>query len=814
MRKAHLGALALVTALSMTTADQPVHASDPLHAGELAHALDRVGKTGRVLYIAAHPDDENTRLLTWLANARHLTVAYLSMTRGGGGQNLIGPEQGELLDVIRTEELLAARRLDGAEQRFTRMRDFGYSKSADETFAKWDREEALADVVWVIRSFQPDVIITRFGEQPPNHGHHTASAILAREAFSAAADAKRFPDQLERGVTVWKADRLLHNWPTWSGAPAAPEGTLELDVGGYDPRTGLDHGELAARSRSQHKSQGFGVPGERGKLVERFVPLAGTKPKNDLLEGLALGWERYGKKGAAFELAINEAAAALTRDTPHKAVPLLIKAHGLLDALPDEPRVRDARRSLERVIVLAAGLYVRATAPSPVGVPGDTVEVTVEIVARSPAQVSADGTAMKKDEKRLVTRKLPVPDEISTPYWLALPPLAGRYPVNDPRLVGAPRGAPALTTTVDVAIAGKALKLVVPVVHSWTDAVHGERVRDFVIAPPATVTPARDAVMFPNGKGAAVQVRVRAAKAGVKVDVALDLPAGWKATPRTIPVVLAGAGDETTVTFTVKPPAGATAAVDVRPAITVDGRAWAFREDVIDHPHIPLQLVLQPASVRLAPVELKLPRGTVGYVRGPGDSVAADLAHVGVKVEDVDDETLRGGDLDRYAAIVLGVRALNTRAAARGAHARLLDYAKRGGTVVVQYNTNSRLAPLTAPIGPCDLTIGRDRITDEDAPVTHLLSKHASVRVPNLIGPDDWKGWVQERGIYFATSWGKCWKPLFELADPGEKPLEGSTLVADHGKGRFVYTGLAFFRQLPAGVPGAYRLFANLIARR
>ena len=338
-------------------------------AGELAHDLDRLSQTGRVLYVAAHPDDENTRLLAYLANGRHLVAGYLSMTRGGGGQNLIGSEQGELLDVIRSQELLAARGIDGAVQRFTTMRDFGYSKSAKETLEFWNHDAALADVVWVIRTFQPDVIITRFDEDPPNHGHHTASAILAREAFAAAADPQRFPDQLKAGAKPWQADRLLRNVSTFRGEPL-PKEAIPLDVGVYDPRLGLGYGELAARSRSQHRSQGFGVPGDRGELIERFLPLAGTKPTNDIFEGIDLGWGRYGDKAAPLVAALDEARSALGRDRPELAVAALVKADRALATLPDDLRVRNARSSLARVVCGALGLFARATTERASAVPG------------------------------------------------------------------------------------------------------------------------------------------------------------------------------------------------------------------------------------------------------------------------------------------------------------------------------------------------------------------------------------------------------------------------------------------------------------
>ena len=828
--RALLAACSFVAALARL-APAAAQSEPVMDAGTLAHALDRVASTARVLYVAAHPDDENTRLLAYLANARHVTAAYLSMTRGGGGQNLIGVEQAELLDVIRTEELLAARRLDGAVQRFTRMRDFGFSKSAAETLAIWDHDEALADVVWVIRTFQPDVIVTRFDELPPNHGHHTASAILAREAFAAAADPARFPEQLRDGVRQsedavrpWRATRLLWNVSTWTDKPV-PKDALPLDVGAYDARLGLGYGELAALSRSQHKSQGFGVPGERGVLTERFVTVAGSRPAKDILDGVDPSWARIGKGGAAVDAALREAARTLERDRPERALPALAAAARALDRLPDAPRVRDARAALADVIAAAAGLFVRATAAQPMTEPGGTVDVKVEIALRRPAaatlvRLTFPGVAAKQvatplavGAKQEITQAVPIAADapLSTPYWLATPSLAGRQ-VADQHLVGAPSGPPALAVAVELEVGGRPLRLTVPVVYVWKDQVHGERVRRFLVAPPATVTPLRDAVMFPNGAATVAALRVRAARNDLAGEVALDLPAGWRSEPARAPVQLAKAGDETVVRFTVTPPKDA-AAAEIHPTLTTGGRAWSLREDVIDYAHLPMQVVLQPASLRLVPLALRLPKGAIGYVQGSGDTVASDLTHVGLTVETLDDEMLANADLDRWAAIVVGVRAYNTRAALRNAHARLMQYVADGGTVVVQYVTNNRLAPLDTPIGPYQLTIGRDRVTDERAAMTALDPQQPVLRAPNAIGPADFDGWVQERGLYYAETWDPRYTPVIRAADPDEKALDGGLLVARHGKGRYVYTGLAFFRQLPAGVPGAYRLFANLLAR-
>ncbi len=809
----------LALALASPVAAQEV----PMDAAHLAHAVDRIGVTARVLYVAAHPDDENTRLLGYLANARHVTAAYLAMTRGGGGQNLIGREQAELLDVIRTEELLAARRLDGAQQRFTRMRDFGYSKSASETLDTWGHDEALADVVWVVRTFQPDVIITRFDENPPNHGHHTASAILAREAFAAAADPSRFPGQLATGAKIWQATRLVYNVPNWRDEPA-PEGALKLDVGAYDTRLGLSYGELAALSRSNHQSQGFGVPGERGSVIERFVTIAGPPAQTDLLEGVPLGWDRFGRAGAPVGRAIDEARSLLTRDEPERAIPALLSALTALDQLEDDPRVGDARIAVQRAVAAASGLFVRATSPQPSIVPGQTVELSVEVVLRRPAGVTLkrldfpDGSvvganaALVVNEKKIVKHEniVPVGAAISTPYWLAAPALPGRQNVSDLKKVGDPRQPAPLAITATFEVAGRAFRLDVPVLYSTTDPVRGERVRETLVVPPATVTPARDAAMAVNGKPAPVVLRVRAGKDGVKGNVTLPVPAGWQVDPAAVPVELAKAGDETTLRFAVTPPSGA-AAASLRPAIDVDGTAWSFKEHVIDYPHLPVQVVLQPAQVRVVPLQTQVPAGVIGYVEGSGDTVADDLAHLGMRVELLDDEALRSGDLSRFAAIVVGIRAYNTRDALRSQHGRLMSYVENGGTVVVQYNTKSRLGPLDGLIGPYPIEIGRGRVTDERASMTFLDPGHELLTTPNRIGDSDFADWIQERGLYYAATWDPLYTPILQAADLGEEPLQGGLLFARYGKGRYVYTGLAFFRQLPAGVPGAYRLFVNLI---
>ena len=803
-----------------------------MDAARLAHELDRLSSTLRVLYIAAHPDDENTRLLAYLANSRHVTAQYLSMTRGGGGQNLIGGEQDTLLDVLRTQELLAARALDGATQRFSSMRDFGYSKSAAETLALWGHEEALADVVYAVRSFRPDVIITRFNELPPNHGHHTASAVLAREAFTAAADAQRFPEQLAHGVSVWQAKRLLHNLPAWQ-KDAIPSTALTLDVGGYDARLGLSYGELAARSRSQHKSQGFGATPERGALIEHFVVLAGEPTSSDILAGIEPSWGARYPAGAPVDAALGEARKLLHRDHPERASTALAQARRALSTLPsDDPRVQQARIQAERLALLTSGVFVRATAARPSCIPAGALPVRVELLVRRPSELRVlrvrfpDGTEQKLDAKLSPTEKRELTADVrcaadaapSTPYWLVEPALPGRQHIAEQRLLDDPAGRAPLTATVDFELAGQTLSLSTDLLYTYTDRVQGERERRVAIVPPFTVTPERTAVMFPNGAKASVRLRVRAGADAQTGRVSLQLPSGYRSEPEQRVVTLAHAGDETIVEFKLTPPEGALTRGHARgpeeaqPSVEVAGRHWSLREDIIDYPHVPAQLVLQPARIRLSPVALTKPQGLIGYVEGSGDSIAADLAHIGASVVTLSDRELLQADLSRFSAIVLGVRSYNTRDVLRSAQARLFEYVKHGGTLLTQYVTRSSISPLDVPIGPYPLDVGRGRVTDEHAAVKPLLPDHPVLQTPQRIGPTDFEGWVQERGLYFGEHWDAHYQSVIELADTGEPAERGALLVAPYGRGRYIYTGLSFFRQLPAGVPGAYRLFVNLLA--
>jgi LmbE family N-acetylglucosaminyl deacetylase len=848
--------------------------SPTLHAGELALAIESLGSLGSVLYVAAHPDDENTRLLAYLAG-RGMRTAYLSLTRGDGGQNLIGVEQDTALGLLRTHELLAARAIDGAEQLFTRARDFGYSKSAAETLDTWGREETLADVVLAIRRFRPDVVVTRFSTDPPNHGHHTASSLLAAEAFHAAADRARFPEQLSgTGLEPWQADRLLYNVAPWALKPDADLSRyLALDVGSYSPQLGASWGEIAARSRSQHKSQGFGVGSDRGPHLEHFQTLArkgkAPPPKRDIFEGIPLGWSRV-KGGEAVEAAVRQAADAFRARAPHESIPALLRVRAALLALPaagdPEPtttrHLRDHKlRRLDELLVACAGLFLEARSSE--GAVAQGGELPLELTALVRAPLPAKPTTHAAGAPRLehvgvraatpglsggalgdalgelrpaatltphapwrskLAVTVPPAAAITTPYWLESPPASGRFTVEPGRANDPVSPAPlAARFRVVFPVAGATdvgIDVERPVAHVWVDPVRGELSRDVEIVPPATATFEHEVLLFTNGEPREVSLVLAASHAaGAAGALRLELPAGYRAAPEEISFAL-GAREQRTVSFRVTPPApskraAAPSGERTRVAALIDGRP-AHGARTIQHEHVPPLTVRAPAEAALVPLSLKKGGRRIGYIPGPGDRVAESLEAVGYEVTALPESKLAAAtaaELQGFDAIIVGVRAYNSEPRLALAKDKLLTYVERGGRLVVQYMTNSRVGPLVTGIWPFPLELGRERVTDQTAAVTRLVPGDPIFSTPNAITPADFDGWVQERGLYFATSWDPRYTPLLSMNDPGEKPLEGALLVARHGKGTFIYTGLSFFRQLPAGVPGAYRLFANVIAR-
>ncbi|RYY29636.1 MAG: LmbE family protein [Sphingobacteriaceae bacterium] len=797
--------------------------------------LKKLPVLGSVLYIAAHPDDENTRLLAYLAQEKHYRTGYLALTRGDGGQNLIGNEQGELLGLIRTQELLAARRVDGAEQFFTRAKDFGFSKGPEETLKIWDREKVLADVVWVIRKFRPDVMICRFpttGEG--GHGHHTASAILAQEAFMAAADPTRFPEQLKL-VKPWQARRLF--WNAFipgqfmsNNRPSETGTVIGVETGLYNPLLGKSYGELAAESRSQHKSQGFGVAANRGNKIDYLLLKEGDKPQADLIDGIDMSWNRIPNTERIQEQ-VYKLSNQFNPAQPAASVPALVALYQEISQLDaSQLYVRTKLTEIETLIQQCLGLVFEALPADFEATPGGQIDVrlnainrlnfTVKLVKIRLPQSGRDTTmnlVMKPNEQIsfAVPAKLPATLHYTQPYWLEKSQQKGLFTVTDQQLIGLPESPVQLTAEFTIEVEGKTFTYTRPWLYKYTDPVEGELFRSFEIRPDVTVNLTERVYAFTDNVAKTVDVIVKANRAGVKGTVSLDLPQGWRSTPSSESFEMTQKLQEQRVSFTLTPLTASASTGKLKAVATVNGARFTNAIRTVSYPHIPPQTLFPPAEATVERLNVTVKAKNIGYIAGAGDEVPAALRQMGCTVTLLDEVEL-GKDLSRFDAIVVGIRAYNTEDRLRYSQEKLLDYVKKGGTMVVQYVTPGNAVLQSGlkvdQIGPFPFAVGRDRVTEEDATMTLLNPSQFLLNKPNKITEDDFKGWVQERGLYFAQDYGQAYESLFSMNDTGEAPKLGSLIYTAYGKGHFIYTGLAFFRQLPNGVPGAYRLFANLIS--
>jgi LmbE family N-acetylglucosaminyl deacetylase len=787
--------------------------SRQLNAAEIKLGIEGLGVSGSVLYIAAHPDDENTRLLTYLAKEKKVRTGYLSLTRGDGGQNLIGNEQAELLGLIRTQELLAARRMDGAEQFFTRAVDFGFSKTAEESFLLWDKEQVLSDVVYIIRKFQPDVIITRF---PPDaragHGHHAGSAILAREAFDAAADPYRFPEQL-KVLKPWKAKRLLWNTFNFGGNNTTSEDQLKIDVGLYNSLLGKSYGEIAAESRSNHKSQGFGAALQRGSSFEYFTPVAGEEAKKDLFEGINLYLDRNEGLVEAEQI-LDDVNAEFDVSNPSNSIAKLLK---LRNAVKDKPFKHE---ELDRLILACGGIWFEAQAASRIYALNDSIPVKLLAIARVKPDFALPISIKEVNTKlsaRLIPNQLMTADktyiaakpEIIQPYWLAAKHPYGLYTVANAGQLGMPEDAGAYQADFIITIGKEEIPVRKPIIYKYTDPVKGEVYQPIVVAPPVTATLSESALVFEGSKAKSVSVTLRSFKNNAKGSVKITLPQGWKASPEQIAFNIPRLGTERTVQFAITP-SGKSMGGTLSIAVETGGKTYNKGLKVLDYDHIPTQTLFPLAEARVESVDLKLAGKKIGYIAGAGDLVPQALRQIGYDVTLLSNSQVLNGDLSGFDAILTGVRLYNTNDQIAAMQPNLMEYVKKGGTLVVQYNVNSPLK--IDNIGPYPFKITRNRVTEENAKVSLINSKHPLLNYPNKISANDFDGWIQERGLYFLSDLDKKYTTILQMNDKGDNPGDGSLVVANYGRGKFVYTSLSFFRQLPAGVPGAYRLFVNLIS--
>lgn len=750
----------------------------PSGSAQMYLRLERLNTLGSVLMIAAHPDDEHTTLLAYLARYRHLRTGYLSLTRGEGGQNLLGAEEGPVLAAIRSQELLAARRIDGAEQLFGSAPDFGYSKTAAETFSVWDRTKILAETVRAIRQFRPDVVILRFSGTPSDgHGHHQASAIIGREAYEAAGDPLRFPEQIGP-LRAWRPARLV--CLVSSNTP----GAITLQIGAFDPVLGLGAGEIGGISRSQHASQGMGTAQDRGRQTAGILHLAGSPLQNDIMDGIDATWSRVtGAELAGKHLA--DARKTYDPQHPDRLLEHLIAAHRALFAI-NTPWAVLKRSEVAEAILDAASVRVDMLAKSPTVVDGDEVSFQARITSRSSVPV----TLLSVAGPAIADQKLSARIDKDTEQNIFF---RGRMPALEP--------GSTLECQLTLEVGGQPVDLTRTALYRYVHEAWGERSRPVQVMPAVTANFDSQLLFFPDSRPREIQVTLQSFSGTRAGRWALELPEGWKASPAFADYALNKTGESQTIRFVVTPPASAAVG-----SAFANANNPSLSRTQIDYPHIPPFYVIRRAALQLVRADVRTLVKEVGYLPGVGDRVPEALRQIGLSVTPLNPRELMPSQLGRFDAIVTGVRAYNLLGPAQ--LNPLLEYVSAGGTLLVQYNVLGDTPPES--LGPYDIKLSRGRVSVETTPVQ--FTQHALLTAPNKITPEDFNGWVQERGLYFPGTWDKRYSTVLTMSDPGEPPLSSGLLYVRYGKGVYIYTPLSFFRQLPAGVPGAFRLFANLIS--
>ncbi|WP_373515005.1 PIG-L family deacetylase [Persicitalea sp.] len=802
-------------------------------SGEIFLNLKKLNVLGSAMHIAAHPDDENSLLLAYLAKDKLVSTYYLALTRGDGGQNLIGSEQGEYIGIIRTQELLAARRTDGAQQLFTHAYDFGYSKTREETLDFWGKDLILGDVVYLIRKYRPDVLVTRFPpDERAGHGHHNSSAYLAHEAFKISGDPTKYPEQLKT-VKVWQPERIV--WNTYSrgfqnNAPSDGGSYVEVDLSGYNPILGKSYSEIASSSRSMHKTQGFGSAPNINLRKDFMLHVDGKPAKDDLFDGVDLSWNRVKDSGKLSQL-IQQAISDFDLTKPSASVPALVTIHKELEKLDTKDfYVKKKKDEVQQLIQECLGLWFETNPTDYSASPGGKAMVEVKVVNRSATPVTLKGIkmmgasfdstlnvslntfeALQFKKTVAIPKNLPV----SQPYWLRKP-IKNRkvFQFDDPESVGRPGNAPELETAFTFFIEGSTFIFTSPWKYKSVDPSEGEIYRPFELRPAVTVNLSEQVFVFADQQPKSVDLLLKANESNMKGKITFDMPKGWKIEPAQIDFATKDKYEEKVLNVKVTPPAGDSEG-KLKVQVTTDRGTFSNSLRSVEFRHIPTQTLFPPAETELVKLNIENLARKIGYIAGAGDEVPAALRQIGAQVTMLDEKEL-GKELSVYDAIVVGVRAYNTEDRLGFYQQKLMDYVKNGGTMVVQYATarNGFLSNglKVENMGPYPFDISRNRVTDETAAIKFLNPSDPLLNKPNKITQKDFEGWIQERGLYFASDYEKNYTPVLASKDPGEEEQKGGLIYTKYGKGIYIYTGISFFRELPAGVPGAYRLFANLIS--
>lgn len=821
--KITLGLLFLISILQAQKPKKP-------NSSEIFEAVQKLNVLASVMYMAAHPDDENTRLIAYLANHEKARTSYLSLTRGDGGQNLIGSELRELLGVIRTQELLAARGVDGGEQLFSRANDFGFSKHPDETFAIWDKNEVLYDVVLAIRKFKPDVIINRFDHRRAGktHGHHTASAMLSLEAFDLTNNPEVFSEQLET-LDTWQPTRIFYNTSWWrygsreNFAKVDKSNMAVVDIGVFYPLKGVSNNELASIASSQHLCQGFGRLTFRGAQKEYLEFLKGEElnENKDIFSGIDTSWNRI-DGGQAIAALLEPIEANFNFQSPATHIPDLVAAYNLLQQSSNDHWKNIKSKEILNIIQWCAGLYLEASTDTATAAPGELINLNFELLNRSEIpiqveqiklkdQVLAVNFALNNNQKQSLkeTFKIDPNTATSAPYWLDSDGTLGMYTVDDKQLIGLPETPAPLQVEYSLRIAGSSISIYKDVVHRYSEPDKGELYRPFEVLPIVTSSFKAPVEIFNNTSEKEIMVTVKAGTNNIAGYVTVDAPEGWQVLPSQQKVEIANKYDTQNLIFTVFPPQGQSEGY-IWPVVVVDKVEYDRKLVEIDYQHIPYQSVLLPNYTKVVRLPIQKEGTNIAYIEGAGDAVPESLQQIGYNVEVLKPSEINASRLNNFDAVVVGIRAYNILDDLTFKQDVLFDFVKNGGNMIVQYNTNRRLK--TEQIAPYPLSLSRDRVTDENAKVTLIAPSHEVLNYPNKIVPSDFDGWVQERGLYFPNEWDDNFKPILAMNDPGESTKRGSLLVAKYGEGHYIYTGLSFFREFPAGVPGAFKLFANMLS--
>jgi len=793
--------------------------SQTLPSSEIYHQLLQLKETKRVLYIAAHPDDENTQLIAALGNGEHVQVAYLSLTRGDGGQNLMGKELGIELGQIRTQELLRARETDGGRQFFTRAMDFGYSKNPDETLQNWDKQKVLSDVVWIIRNFRPDIIITRFNTIPGgNHGHHTTSALLAEEAFDLSADPKAFPDQLKY-VKTWQPQRIFWNSYNFGGEfkSIETEKYAVFEVGEFNSLLGKTYSQIAADSRTMHKSQGFGATPRIGAAEDNLQFIKGESFETSAFEGIPDRWSEI-EGGKEIEVMLQSAIEKFDFKNPIVNLKSLMQIRSKLIELNSKISwISEKAKKIDKLIFEVLGLKMEFVTNKELGYAGEEIKASLvvnnpSVVLLTDVSIQLYGTSYSAN-KKVVANNIPAQVSVefqiaentplSQPYWLVNPVVDAIYDVKDQQMIGKPFNDVKVGGDLTFKIADQEFKTVIPLEYKYNDQLDGEIKQPFTIVPEIDLKVSDQNVFLITGVNPVITVTVNfndelkegeltfsnLKKSEFEILGVEDNLSQKKKLYRVSFKLDKNEKREVVAQFT-----------------TANGKTFDQVTHRISYKHIPNLTYFSPAAMNLIQEDWKVSGAKIGYIMGAGDDVPAVLSSLGYQVTEITDYSLV--NLSQYKSIVVGIRAYNTNSDLAANQQNLLAYVEKGGTVVAQYNVSRPL--LVEDLGPYPFAISRDRVTVEASPFTADWD-HPILAGPNKINKADFDDWIQERGLYFETDIAPEYSTPITFQDPNEEPLNGSLIYAKYGKGIYIYTGISFFRALPAGVPGATKLFINLI---